>query len=185
MLPMTSTIFSFNYYLEDGLFKDAVFPDDIDKSLVIDTIMLMYGELEPLYKDADFMQMAVTSWAAKWYHAFDRWSIALSEDYDPLHNYDRTEEWTDKTNSKVVSDATTASNRSSYDSATLQPYDSVDYDNTDTVTAGSSHDGHIYGNIGVTTSAQMLEGEITVRTNYNLYNMIADCFANELCLLVY
>ena len=45
-------------------------------------------------------------------------------------------------------------------------------------------DAHMYGNIGVTTSAQMLEGELEVRKN-NLYNMIADCFATELCILVY
>ena len=184
MIPMTSTLFSYDTLLNGGLFKNAVFPDGIDKDLVVDTILLNAGEFEPLYKDPDFMQKATEIWARKWFDAFERWQIALSEDYDPLHNYDKHEEWKDTTNSKVVSDSTTETKKSAYDSDDLTPYDATDYDNTDTVTAGSAHEGHVYGNIGVTTSAQMLEGELEVR-KHNLYNMIADCYMTELCILVY
>lgn len=185
MIPITSTIYSFDHYLNGGLFADAVFPEGIDKDTVVATILLNAGELEPLYKDAEFMKMATTNWAKKWYTAFERWNQALTEEYNPLHNYDRYEDWTDDTNSKVISDSTTATKRSSYDSNSMLPYDSTDYDNTDTVDAGSVHKGHIYGNIGVTTAAQMIQGDITTRQQFNLYNMIADCFATELCLLVY
>ena len=184
MIPMTSTLYSFNAFLDGGLFKDAVFPDGIDKDLVIDTIILNAGEFEPLYKDAEFMQKATEIWAKKWYHAFSRWYLALSEEYNPLHNYDRHEDWTDETESEITSDSTTATNRSAFDSDDLTPYNSTDYDNTDKMEAGSTHKGHMYGNIGVTTSAEMLEGELEVRKN-NLYNMIADCYMNELCILVY
>ena len=185
MIPMTSTVYSFDYYLEGGLFADAVFPDGIDKDTVITTIMLNAGELEPLYKDAEFMKMAITNWAKKWYHTFERWNLALTEEYNPLHNYDRYEDWTDDTKSKATSDSTTATKRSAFDSNALTPYDATDFDSKDNVEAGSVHKGHLYGNIGVTTAAQMIEGDITVREKYNLYNMIADCFATELCLLIY
>ena len=185
MLPMTSTLWAYDQYLTGGLFRDAVFPPDIDKDLVIKTVLIECGEYEPLFKDAEFMRMATQAWSQKWYHAFERWDLALKENYDPLHNYDRHEEWTDKTDSKVINDATTKTNKSAYDSATLTPYDSSDYDNTDTVDATGKHTGHLYGNIGVTTSATMLSEEMDVRGKYNLYNMIADCYARELTLMVY
>ena len=187
MIPMTSTLYSYDVFLTDegGIFRDCVFPDGIDKDTVITTILLEAGELEPLYKDPEFMRMAIANWSQKWYQTFERWHLALTEKYNPLHNYDRYEEWTDKTDSSVTSDATTSTRKSAFDSSSLTPYDSTDYDNKDTVDATGIHNGHLYGNIGVTTSAQMIEGDVTTRMRFNLYNMIADCFKTELCLLVY
>ena len=181
MIPITSSIYSYNYYLENGLFEDAEFPEDIDKDLVITTIMLNCGELEPLYKDPDFMKMATTAWAQKWYHSFERWCTALAEDYDPLHNYDRHEEWTDQFYHTAGGSAETK--KSAYDSSTLTPYDKVE--SSDSGNSFDTRNGHAYGNIGVTTSATMLSEEMDVRGKYNLYNMIADCYSTELCLLVY
>lgn len=56
-------------------------------------------------------------------------------------------------------------------------------DNQDAWT--NKHKAHIRGNIGVTTSAQMLQGELDVRKEYNIYNMISDLFVSEFCLLIY
>lgn len=53
------------------------------------------------------------------------------------------------------------------------------------------HDGditrnnHTSGNIGVTTSQQMLEQEIEVAAKLNVINMIVESFKNRFCLLVY
>lgn len=184
MLPMTSTIWAYNEFLTDGLFKGAEFPAGIDKETIINTIMLKYGELEPLYKDADFMQWACTSWSKKWYHSFDRWYIALSEEYNPLHNYDRYEDINENTNSNGNNKSTSTNTRSSFDSSNYEPHDRNSYDGDSSATGSLNHNAHMYGNIGVTTSAQMLEGELEVRKN-NIYDLIADCFATELCLMVY
>ena len=82
--------------------------------------------------------------------------------------------------------------RSAFDSSTYEPHDRSELNGKGTSKNNAKgtdkgtfdRDAHMYGNIGVTTSAQMLEGELEVRKN-NLYNMIADCFATELCILVY
>ena len=53
------------------------------------------------------------------------------------------------------------------------------------------HDGditrnnHTSGNIGVTTSQQMLEQEIEIAAKLNVINMIVESFKNRFCLLVY
>lgn len=180
MLPMTSTIWAYNEFLTGGLFKDADFPDGIDKELVIETIMIRNGELEPLYKDADFMQNACTSWTRKWYPSFERWQLALTESYDPLHNYDRYEDIDESSENSGTN--TSTNTRSSFDSSSYEPHDQ---NNTNGNANGSfTRRAHLYGNIGVTTSAQMLEGELNIRKN-TIYDLIADCFETELCLLIY
>ena len=46
------------------------------------------------------------------------------------------------------------------------------------------HKGHLYGNIGVTTAAQMLQGERDINT-YDVYKAIADEFKRKFCICVY
>lgn len=46
------------------------------------------------------------------------------------------------------------------------------------------HKAHLYGNIGVTTSQQMLESELNV-VRFNLVEQITDCFVTEFCLMIY
>lgn len=46
------------------------------------------------------------------------------------------------------------------------------------------HDAHLYGNIGVTTSQQMLKDELDIVT-WNLYEHISDIFIEEFCILIY
>lgn len=48
-----------------------------------------------------------------------------------------------------------------------------------------SHEAHLYGNIGVTTSQQMIEAEIELRQNKNLYAIAAGLFADDLLLMLY
>lgn len=43
----------------------------------------------------------------------------------------------------------------------------------------------IHGNIGVTTSQQMLISEMDLRGKYNIYKMISDLFKKEFCIMVF
>lgn len=48
-----------------------------------------------------------------------------------------------------------------------------------------THKAHLYGNIGVTTSAQMVTEVVAQRFKYNLYGTAARLFANELLIGIY
>ena len=154
MLPITSTIISYNAYLDGGLFANAAFPASIDKELVVDTILLNAGEFEPLYKDAEFMQHACEVWAKKWYHAFERWALALSEEYNPLHNYDRWEEieeehddaTTNKLDASTSTKDTNTNKRSAFDSNNYEPHDQSQLDGSGTSKSDAS--GTDKGRIG-------------------------------------
>lgn len=54
-----------------------------------------------------------------------------------------------------------------------------DSSNTD-----STHKGRTHGNIGVTTSQQMLEAELKI-ARFNLIKQISDVFIKEFCIMVY
>lgn len=182
MSNFKSTIYAYDYYLQDngGLFDGFSLPDGLDTNLARTVILLECGEMTPLYTDPEFMQMAVGLWSAKWASTFERWANALAVEYDPLNNYDRHEEWTDQLYHTVGGSAETA--KSAYDSATLTPYDKVT-----TNDAGNSFDtrnGHTYGNIGITTSQEMLRQELSI-AEWNVYNHIKDLFMQELCISIY
>ena len=71
--------------------------------------------------------------------------------------------------------------------------DATTYGKTETLTHGEQivHDGditknsHISGNIGVTTSQQMLEQEIEISSKLNVMDMIVRAFKERFCILVY
>ena len=66
--------------------------------------------------------------------------------------------------------------------------DTIDYSGTIKDEGGeevsSSHGGRIHGNIGVTTSQQMLQAELDI-SRWNIVQQITDLFVTEFCIMVY
>jgi len=188
------------YNVKPNLFEYLDLPKGIDKETVRDNILLKSANFEVLYSNPEFIHDAIKVWSAKWYRTFERWQKALAIDYDPLENYDRREEWTDVGNgkSKVVgktddgANVTTEQKVSAYNSDTMR--DNVEtttesssessIDNTNTSETKNVRTGRAHGNIGVTTSQQMLEAELSV-ARWNLYDHIADLFLSEFVIPVY
>ena len=269
------------YNYDPTLFDGADFPEGIDKELVVESILLRCGESPALFQSAPFMKMKISNTARKWYNNIEHMLKAINEDYNPLHNYDRYEEWTendkksettnrtekvtdtnkteitDKTKTEITDKTetesretndiesekngethddiskTTQNDVSAFNSSDYQPSDkttesgSNDSNNSEEITTQSTniqngsgqnnrnesgetnrsesgendrdvkgnnkyetdnnllHNAHLYGNIGVTTSQQMLESEFELRQNINIYDVIAEIFFKELCIYVY
>lgn len=183
-----------NYCVAKGysLFDQVIIPSGIDRDMLIHAILLRAGEFEVLYPNPDFMQDVINSLFKRWYKTFAKWEKALNIEYDPLSNYDRKEEWTDnssaatKTNSKSNSDNTLKV--SSYDSDMMHDKEKTNGNNQSDIVSKSNADnkrtGRAYGNIGVTTSQQMLDAELTI-ARFNLYNQIADIIVRDICIMVY
>lgn len=261
---------------DSTIFDNMLLPDTIDRDLTIDAIMEKYGT-KPLFRtDPAWLKYFIASWSRKNSYTWSKLQQTTLEEYNPIFNYDRTEETTDtrtgaenmtgsnserENNTNSGSAATTGndsketknrggistdSSGSSTESTTYgktventisadnalgyQPdnkqanagTDSVKNSNdqnveeshndttnesaahketsetsgkTDRSLTGSSeqnretkesymHTMHVYGNIGVTTTQQMLESEREL-VKFNIYDFIADSFANEFCLMIY
>ena len=188
----------------DDLFKYISLPEGLEKDTLTSNILLKGGEFEVQNADPFFIQSAIQIWNSVYYDTFDRWVKALAIDYAPLENYDRIEHWTDNIDTEgtgsssstgtLDSTTNTETTKSAYDSSSYQPYDNVrttnDTDTTDrtnttmTNDSDSEHNGRIHGNIGVTTSQQMLEQELDIGY-WNIYERITDLFLREFIIPVY
>lgn len=185
---------------DNDLFLELTLPEGIDKDTAIDTIILKSGEFEVLYADPFFMQKVIGVWSRKHQRTFEKWINALNVEYNPLENYDRIEEWTDAGTASATSggashNSTTGSSedkKSAYDSSvyendrlnSVNNNSNSDFNNNSTANNNSEHKGRMHGNIGVTTSQQMLESELDI-ASWNIYEHIADLFVDEFCLQVY
>ena len=85
-----------------------------------------------------------------------------ASDYSPHDKSDSTSEGTNNSNSTTSADGTINESESGTNKRT----------------------GRTHGNIGVTTSQQMLESELEI-ARWNLYDEIADLFLSEFCIYTY
>ena len=196
----------YQYYNNQGLdlFEKLTLPEGIDKDTLTSNILLKGGEFEVQSGSPVFIHDAIEIWAKVYEATFTRWLEALAIEYAPLENYDRMEHWTDaldgsgSSNSIGTLDTTyddaVERTKSAYDSSSYQPYDKVtthattDTDTTDrtntTIDNDSEHNGRIHGNIGVTTSQQMLMQELDMGY-WNLSERITQLFLQEFVIPVY
>lgn len=204
----------YSFLMRDNvdLFQELILPEGIDKDAVIANILQKGSEFEVMYPDTNYMIQSIKYWSTKWYWSFDKWVKLINTEYDPLYNYDRTETWTDDnthedehtidntgSTSGSQSESMTSENaKSAFDSSTYQPNDklttsdgimsSTSATSKETLqtdgTYKNTHNGRMYGNIGVMSSQDMFNQEVDV-AYFNLYDRIADIFINEYCIPIY
>lgn len=84
-------------------------------------------------------------------------------------------------NSMSPHDSSITSSNSSANSSASSSSNSITNGSSD---GNSTHTGRTHGNIGVTTSQQMLQSELDI-ARFNIYQHICDLFIDELLLAVY
>lgn len=68
-----------------------VLPDGIDRSVLLPLILSESAELEVVYPDPATFKVVVKAWSQARSSSWALMLAALNEEYDPLHNYDRSE----------------------------------------------------------------------------------------------
>ena len=178
------------------IFDDIILPVGIERALLIERIMIRCGEFSVMHTNINYMHHQIQNFFSVHYRTFERWIKALDIDYDPLENYNRYEEYVGA-GSNEGSNASQGTD-SGTDTLTKAAFNATDYAPYErTQTSGSSsmngtnegtyedeHNIHTHGNIGVTTSQQMLQSELDV-SRFNIYLEIAELFAEEFCIMVY
>lgn len=217
------------YNYDTSIFENLVVPDDVDSATAINSICMDNAELELMYPEPDTMKFLIGLWSTRMLPVWERVLSAITEQYNPLENYNRTETWTDTEDEdtsvtssgtesgsvsvtgsgsstrtpnltdthKVVGFNDTNFTNASQDSQTGT--EGVSTSNTDsTTTSGTNsgsgtgskdkttvHSGNVSGNIGVTTSQQMLNQELEISPKVDIYKYISESFKQRFCLMVY
>lgn len=79
----------------------------------------------------------------------------------------------------------TVTNEGTASSTTADATSDTVRQNTEQEQENHLHNAHLHGNIGVTTPAQMIEGELSIIPKINVIDYIVNSFKNRFCLLVY
>lgn len=187
------------YNYKDTLFNEFNVPDGMDKQIAIDTICMRSREMEVLYPNLEFFAMRIGMWSRKHQYNWKKLYDTTLLEYNPIENYDRMEEWNDTDtesgsstvtneimNTGTVTEQNTAFNAGLADHA--KEISDNDTTNNGTGTnkrdAKHSRSGRSHGNIGVTTSQQMIQSEREVAM-FNIYDIIAESFVENFCLMIY
>lgn len=168
----------------------------VDKNVLIDLLLMETAELEVIYPDFDFMKQALGRYSVSRKKEWERMLEALSEKYNPLHNFDRNEEYTDNetgnntsSNTNTVT-GTTTEQTTGFNSETFVDRGKQDISGNTSSTGNSNatrqftHTARLFGNIGVTKSQEMLKDELEVRKT-DFYRIVVEEIKNRFCLLVY
>lgn len=176
------------YEWDNTVLTGLQLPEGYSADTLRDTILLECAELEVIYPNPDFCKRAVSLWASSRKPAWERMAKALDSEYNPVHNFDRHEDYTDHSEANVTNTpgTTSTTNVSSFNSAEPVPRESVQLSGTDTgnQTGDLEHKGHLYGNIGVTKTQEMISDELSLRKT-DLYRIIADEFRERFCIMIY
>lgn len=95
------TLWGFYNWTDKKLFDNILLPQSIVKDDLVDLIMIECGDLFPYYQQPHYLQMQIENFFRRKYDGFSKMATALAAEYNPLENYDRKEDWTDKSKEKV------------------------------------------------------------------------------------
>lgn len=183
------------YNWDQTIFDNLALPQNVSREVVVYNTLYETQELECAIPDPDRLKEAIGNWSATMVYSWTKLQATLNLTYDPIANYDRTETETisheetgsdtssggDTTNGYTAgfNDAGTYANvPASKTVSSLGSTVSSERDFTDSRTM------HARGNIGVTTTQEMITQEREV-AQFNLINHIVNDIKNQFCLLVY
>lgn len=184
-MAMTASISLLGLYAyKDGLFDGFTVPEGMSREDAINVILRECAPLELVYPDWDIMRGQITLWSHinEW-----RWRElwkTLEYEYDPIANYDRNEEWTDSANGTTSTQGASSGYVYGYDSETRAHDQDSEDSGTTTAASRNTHTGRVSGNVGVTSTQELIKQQ-RESVRYNIYKEMAQDFKTEFCVLVY
>lgn len=194
---MLATIYNFDTSIFDGI----ILPDNLSTADFINTLLAHYGEMPVLYSYPPLLKSLIATWSNTSQYTWAHLAETLKAEYNPIENYDRTETSTDVFTGTTKTNAT--SNASSNESGKSQVYgynnlttpaddsastntsaSNTSSDSAGTNTSTTAHDSRVHGNIGVTTTQQMLQSERDVAM-FNIYDVICKDFQKRFLIWIY
>lgn len=207
---MLSILGLYNY--DNLIFEDMVLPgavtdettgvttEAVDKPTLVDLLLMQLAELEVVYPDPDFMRQAIARWSRSRITEWEKLNLTIYLKWNPIHNYDRTEEWTDgeqgsgenQSSDTVTGNGTNTQSVAGFNSTTLvdsgktvaNSSSSREGNGTNSYNKTVTRKGSVKGNIGVTTADKMV-AQYRKTAKFNIYDVIIEEFKERFCIMVY
>lgn len=177
--------------LKPNFFDDADIDERLDKEELKMAILERCGTLLPVYTRSEMFKSFSDSFFKRRKNIITKLIDTTEFDYNPINNYDRTEEVHRKLDATINGESSnnnTQENQvSAYDSNEYQPKDKItgEVKAQDKKTDDTTEDitTRTHGNIGVSTTQQMIERERKV-VLFNVYHWIAIEFEQNFFICV-
>ena len=164
------------YEYDNTLFQGLQLPEGLSQDAVINEILLQCAELEIVYPSIDIMKLAITTWSIANQYTWEKLYDTMVVEYNPIWNVD----------ANVTIDRNTSGSGNATDA--VKGFNSNTWAESDKTDTSSEAEEDVYqrrtGNIGVTTTQQMLEQESKI-AEFNMISYIAQSFKQRFCLLIY
>ena len=206
MLALMSILTMYKY--DNTLFDGLTVPAGLDKTGLINELCMQLAEVNTIISNPDVMKLAITEWSktrvAVWNHLFE----TTQYEYNPIWNKDGSYTETETRNLKTTDNgtqtrdltgtakSTVTGDRTAFNADTYQPVDRGISDGSSTDKGNIKSDSEKndtgtvtrvrieQGNIGVTTTQQMIREEREI-ADWSLYQVIIDEFKMRFCIMVY
>lgn len=172
------------YDYNPNLFSEWELPNDIDSQIVIDNLMIESTDLGCWLPDPVKLQHAIGSWSKSKVDVWEHLLETTQYEYNPIWNKDGTILETETRNLTATLDNTVDGSVAAFNSSTLQPASQQVTDGTSTDTGTVSKARTEQGNIGITSTQQLINEEREV-AQFNIYEVIVRDFMDKFLIMVY
>lgn len=181
------------YNFDDTIFDGWTLPEGVDLETLKEMLFQECAELCLSLPSPGIFKRATNAWTQRKQKGWLRALAAMDAEYNPIHNFDRNEEYTDAETGSSGTDSsargTTTNQVAGFNSSSYSPQSQQNTNQsgeTDTTFGRNlEHTAHLYGNIGITTSQQMVTDELNLSGKLDIYQVITDDFKREFTLLIY
>lgn len=204
------------YEYNNTLFDKFVVPEGINREDLINRMLIESAELNVIYSDFDTLKEILGIFSRsnlpRWTKLYETTTI----EYDPIENYNKTEEWTDDVSASGEQSGTSKSDETVHSTSSANgnsqnlavafnsnteketgrnvSVSGTETNGTDNISGSNTskssgksvnkHTGKIRGNIGVTTSQQMLTEQRKV-LEFNIDSVIINETVRYVCMMIY
>lgn len=173
------------YNYDNTIFDKMLLPPDVNKEDVIHGIFSECSELATAFPDAEYCKEMIASWSYRKLPIWKKLSDLIYLEYNPIQNYDRYQDILDETNSTTATGATITNSATAYNSNDFRGTDKAETTGNSSGSGSLKRTAHLHGNIGVTTVAQMIAGELETLPKLDIVEIIVQDFANTFCIGIY
>ena len=172
------------YEADSSIFNALSLPANVDRSTVIGGILMECSELEVWLPDPDSFKEALSYWSRSRLSIWNKLYATTVLDYNPIWNKDGVIQETEERDLASTAESEITGQVSAYNSSAFQNAEKNISDASGTDTGTITRTRTEQGNIGITTTQQMIKEERDVST-FDIYGYIVRDFKERFCVLVY
>ena len=185
------------YKYDPTIFDGLTLPTGMDKSILIDELLMQSAELEVVYPRADILKLAITNFSRINYPIWLKMYNSTNFSYNPLWNVDGTVIETEKgtrtyeneQSNKDTSNTTNSVNGYNTGSgwtAADKTENEYNYGKKEKSkeTPNITKETRRTGNIGVTKTTELID-DYRKTEAFNVYQFIIDAIISRFCLMIY